>query len=68
VLADSMSVEEQIANVLVGTTMKPKDIADETGISVNTVRTTLKRGVKRNKFVKLVDGHYGIAAKGEEGE
>ena len=68
VLADSMSVEEQIANVLVGTTMKPKDIADETGISVNTVRTTLKRGVKRNKFVKLVDGHYGIAAKDEQGE
>lgn len=62
VLASELSWRDRIAELLRRGSMKASDIAKELDTTEGNIRTTLNRN-KDYMFVKLMDGHWGLAMK-----
>ena len=66
-LAAGMPQQDQIASVLASGGLTPQAIAEETSLNEDSVRRVLVR-YKGRRFVKLLDGQWGLAYKGRNGE
>lgn len=62
-LVERIGTVAQIKSALQHGAMSPKEIAEETSLNDNTVRTDLRRMVERNQVVKLQDGSYGLQSQ-----